>query len=195
MSSSCQRYLSLFSLLLSLSVVSSHLGPLQAGERVAETPHYDDPSCVWFTLQDQLPAQTVQLITYGAPEVSVYLAMGLMGGQNSNSAEDPLNFTNFSGDQKTFPQAGQVVTAHYALYLDDCTFIESSRQYGTPFSFTFGAGEVIEGFERGVAQMSLGQRVSLTLSPDMGYGEEGAGEGTIPPNATLIFDLQIISIE
>ena len=88
-----------------------------------------------------------------------------------------------------------MVTTHYALYLDDCTFIESSRQVDTPFSFTFGAGEVITGFERGVAQMSLGQRVSLTLSPDMGYGEGGAGEGTIPPNATLIFDLEIINIE
>ena len=87
------------------------------------------------------------------------------------------------------------MTTHYALYLDDCTFIESSRQYGTPFSFTFGAEEVITGFERGVAQMSLGQRVSLTLSPDMGYGEAGAGDGEIPENATLIFDVQIIAIE
>ena len=82
MSASCQRYLSLF--FLSLSTVSSQLGPLQARERLVETPHYDDPGCVWFTLQDQLPAETVQLITYGAPETSVYLAMGLMGGQNSN---------------------------------------------------------------------------------------------------------------
>merc|ERR1712038_1740629 len=179
MSASSHRYLSLFSAFLSLATCSSHLGPLQAKTRLeeVETPHYDDPSCVWFTLQDQLPAETVQLITYGAPEMSAYLAMSLMG------------------DEKTFPQAGQRFTTHYALYLDDCTFIESSRQSGTPFTFTLGAGEVIEGFERAVAQMSLGQRVSLTLSPDMGYGEEGAGEGTIPPNATLIFDLEIISIE
>ena len=79
MSASSLRHLSLFSALLSLSTVYSHLGPLQAGPRLTETPHYDDPSCVWFTLQDQLPDQTVQLITYGAPETSVYLAMGLMG--------------------------------------------------------------------------------------------------------------------
>ena len=56
-------------------------------------------------------------------------------------------------------------------------------------------GEVIEGFERGIAQMSLGQRVSLTLSPDMGYGEEGAGDGVIPPNAALIFDVEILNIQ
>ena len=100
-----------------------------------------------------------------------------------------------SGDQKTFPQAGQTVTCHYALYLDNCEFIESSRQSGVPFSFTYGAGEVITGFERGIGQMSLGQRVSLTLSPDMGYGESGAGDGVIPGNATLVFDLEIIAIE
>ena len=86
MSASYQRYLALFfSVCLSLSTGSSQLGPVQARTRLVEvevegeTPHYDDPSCVWFTLQDQLPAETVQLITYGAPEVSAYLAMGLMG--------------------------------------------------------------------------------------------------------------------
>ena len=83
MSSRSQFSLSLFSFLLFLSAASCHLGPLQARqrqvERERETPHYDDPSCVWFTLQDNLPAETVQLITYGAPEVSAFLAMGLMG--------------------------------------------------------------------------------------------------------------------
>lgn len=64
---------------LSLCLASSHLGPLRPGRRLVETPHYDDPSCVWFTLQDNLPPETVQLITYGAPEVSAYLAMSLMG--------------------------------------------------------------------------------------------------------------------
>ena len=61
--------------------------------------------------------------------------------------------------------------------------------------FIWITGEVIEGFERGIGQMSLGQRASLTLSPDMGYGEEGAGEGVIPPNAALIFDVEILNIE
>ena len=101
------------------------------------------------------------------------------------------------------------MTTEYALFLDNCNFIESSREFGVPFTFTFGAGEVITGFERGeprhntwrhvtragVEQMSLGQRASITLSPDMGYGEAGAGDGEIPENATLIFDVQIIAIE
>jgi len=109
--------------------------------------------------------------------MSVILAMGL------------------SGDMKTFPQDGQKVTVHYALFLDTCEFIESSRIVGVPFTFTMGAGEVITGFEEGVAQMSLGQRVSLTLSADMAYGDQGTSDGVIPGGATLIFDLEIISIE
>ena len=87
------------------------------------------------------------------------------------------------------------MTVHYALYLDDCTFIESSRDDGETFSFTIGEGLVIEGWERGIPQMSLGQRASLTLSPDMAYGEAGAGDGVIPPNATLVFDVEILNIE
>ena len=53
-------------------------------------------------------------------------------------------------------------------------------------------GQVIKGWERGIAQMSLGQRVSMTLSPDMGYGESGTEDGVIPPNATLVFDVEIL---
>jgi len=158
-------------------MISSTLqvGPYRA-LRSSDTPHFQDPTCVEFTLQDNLPDETVQVITYGAPEISTVLAMGL------------------SGDMKTFPKTGQKVTVHYALYLDTCDFIESSRGVGVPFTFTMGAGEVITGFERGVSQMSLGQRVSLTLSADMAYGEEGTSDGAIPGGATLIFDLEIIEI-
>merc|ERR1712110_460128 len=96
---------------------------------------------------------------------------------------------------KTFPQDGQKVTVHYALFLDTCEFIESSRIVGVPFTFTVGADEVITGFEEGVARMSLGQRVSLTLSADMAYGDQGTSDGVIPGGATLISDLEIIAIE
>merc|ERR1719312_1152072 len=155
--------------------LSSPHNPSYGGAQSLSSPH--NPSCVSFTFQDDLPAETVQLITYGAPEVSVTLAMGL------------------TGDQKTFPGSGQEVTLHYALFLDDCSLVDSSRDREEPFTFTFGAGEVIEGFERGIAQMSLGQRVSLTLSPDMGYGEHGTEDGAIPPNAALIFDVEILTIQ
>merc|ERR1712241_168728 len=136
-----------------------------------------NPSGVRFTLQDNLPEETVQIITYGAPEMSAYLALAL------------------AGDQKTFPQRGQTVRAHYTLFLDDCTMIESSRDAeGEPFEFVTGTGQVIEGWEVAIPQLSLGQRAAVTLSPDMAYGEEGAGDGVIPPNAAIIFDIEIVSI-
>merc|ERR1719305_954269 len=87
------------------------------------------------------------------------------------------------------------VVAHYTLFLDDCTLIESSRDNGgEPFEFVTGIGQVIEGWEVAIPQFSLGQRAVVTLSPDMAYGEDGAGEGVIPPNATLIFDIEIVNI-
>merc|ERR1712055_212365 len=162
-------------LLLLIPLATASLpGPYQ-GKGIKRIP--GNPSCISFTLQPNLPPETVQLVTYGAPEFSTVLAMSL------------------AGDQVTFPTAGQKVTVHYALYLDDCSFIESSRDDGVPFSYTIGEDPVIEGWDRAIAQMSLGQRVSLTLSPDMAYGEEGAGDGVIPPNAALIFDVEILNIE
>merc|ERR1711928_45843 len=151
------------------------VGPYRGRATSRSSPQ--NPSCVWFTLQDNLPAETVQIITYGAPEMSAYLALSL------------------SGDQKTFPQRGQTVRAHYTLFLDDCTLIESSRDNGgEPFEFVTGIGQVIEGWEVAIPQLSLGQRAAVTLSPDMAYGEDGAGDGVIPPNAALIFDIEIVSI-
>jgi len=173
--------ISFSSLVVSDQILDSHektlvLGPYKGLTNPARSSP-QNPSCVWFTLQDNLPEETVQIITYGAPEMSAYLALSL------------------AGDQKTFPQHGQTVRAHYTLFLDDCTMIESSRDNGgEPFEFVTGIGQVIEGWEVAIPQLSLGQRAAVTLSPDMAYGEAGAGEGVIPPNATLVFDIEIVSI-
>merc|ERR1719507_225423 len=91
------------SLAVSDQILASHeespvLGPYKGLTNPARSSP-QNPSCVWFTLQDNLPEETVQIITYGAPEVSTYLAMSL------------------AGDQKTFPQRGQTVQAHYTLIL------------------------------------------------------------------------------
>ncbi|KAJ8947840.1 hypothetical protein NQ318_009985 [Aromia moschata] len=70
----------------------------------------------------------------------------------------------------------------------------SSRDRGTPFKFHIGRGEVIKGWDEGVAQLSVGQRARLTCSPDYAYGSRGH-PGIIPPNATLIFDVELLEIE
>jgi len=98
------------------------------------------------------------------------------------------------GDGQTFPKTGQTVVVHYTGTLTDGKKFDSSRDRGTPFKFKIGKGEVIKGWDQGVAQMSVGQRANLTCSPDFAYGSRGH-PGVIPPNATLIFDVELIRVE
>ncbi|XKL65307.1 hypothetical protein PGB90_008727 [Kerria lacca] len=78
--------------------------------------------------------------------------------------------------------------------LTNGTKFDSSRDRGQPFKFKLGKGEVIRGWDEGVAQLSIGQRAKLTCSPDYAYGSHGH-PGIIPPNATLIFDVELLKVE
>ncbi|XP_023238564.1 peptidyl-prolyl cis-trans isomerase FKBP1A-like [Centruroides vittatus] len=98
------------------------------------------------------------------------------------------------GDGQTFPKAGQTVVVHYTGTLEDGQKFDSSRDRGKPFKFRIGRGEVIKGWDLGVAQMSVGQRAKLVCSPDFAYGSVGH-PGIIPPNAKLTFDVELIKLE
>jgi FK506-binding protein 1 len=97
------------------------------------------------------------------------------------------------GDEATFPKPGQKVKCHYVLTLENGKEIDSSRKRGKPFEFSIGRGEVIKGWDEGVAKMSVGQRAKLTISSDLGYGPKGV-PGTIPANATLVFDVELLGV-
>ena len=89
--------------------------------------------------------------------------------------------------------AGRDVVVHYAGWLADGTQFDSSKEKQEPFEFTLGKKEVIDGWEEGLSGMKVGGTRKLVVPPQLAYGEEGAGD-TIPPNATLTFEVELLSV-
>lgn len=90
-------------------------------------------------------------------------------------------------------KVGDSLTVHYTGMLEDGTKFDSSVDRGTPFNFILGIGQVIEGWEKGMEGMKVGEKRKLTIQPEYAYGERGV-PGVIPPNATLIFEVELLEI-
>lgn len=90
-------------------------------------------------------------------------------------------------------EAGRVVSVHYTGWLENGSKFDSSKDRNEPFDFPLGRGYVIPGWDQGVAGMKVGGSRKLTIPPHLGYGASGAG-GVIPPNATLIFEVDLLAV-
>ena len=90
--------------------------------------------------------------------------------------------------------AGKTVSVHYTGKFQDGRVFDSSVSRGEPITFPLGRGNVIKGWDEGIALMKVGGKAQLIIPPHLGYGERGAG-GVIPPNATLVFDVELVSVQ
>ncbi|MBE7513999.1 MAG: FKBP-type peptidyl-prolyl cis-trans isomerase [Anaerolineales bacterium] len=105
-----------------------------------------------------------------------------------------LRYVDLVEGTGAMPQSGQTIVVHYTGTLENGTKFDSSKDRKEPFSFRIGVGQVIKGWDEGVMSMKVGGKRQLTIPAALGYGARGAG-GVIPPNATLIFEVELIAIK
>ena len=142
--------------------------------------------------------------------ISIVLGLGACSaGKPNKSAETPIQkteppktMTTASGLEYVItnpgtgenPKPGQTVSVHYVGKLTDGTEFDNSYKRGEPIQFVLGKGMVIQGWDEGIALLNKGAKGTLTIPPALGYGSRGAG-GVIPPNATLVFDVELVDFK
>ena len=108
--------------------------------------------------------------------------------------ESGLEFIEVEAGTGTQAEAGKTVSVHYTGKFQDGKVFDSSVSRGEPITFPLGVDRVIKGWDEGIALMKVGGKAQLIIPPHLAYGERGAG-GVIPPNATLVFEIELLSIE
>ncbi len=116
-----------------------------------------------------------------------------MADETLTTTDSGLQYVDLTEGDGASPEKGQTVEVHYTGTLEDGTKFDSSRDRNRPFKFKIGVGQVIKGWDEGVASMKVGGRRKLVIPSDLAYGSRGAG-GVIPPDATLVFDVELLGV-
>jgi peptidylprolyl isomerase len=128
-----------------------------------------------------------------APATGSSSAAAAKGGA-MQSTPSGLQYEDLTVGNGPTPQAGQTAMVHYTGWLDNGTKFDSSVDRGRPFEFPVGQGQVIKGWDEGVATMHVGGKRKLVIPPELGYRARGAG-GVIPPNARLTFEVELLGVK
>ncbi len=140
-----------------------------------------------------IPANSTLIMEIELVEARQPVVMTKVDEKDYTTTESGLKYYDIVVGEGDTPTAGQTVIVHYTGWLEDGTQFDSSVERGQPFSFILGSGNVIAGWDEGLATMKVGGKRQLVIPPDLAYGDAGAG-GVIPPGATLIFDVELLEI-
>lgn len=136
----------------------------------------------------------VFLLNKKTPELVIENKVDVVENNESITMNEELKIEDLVVGTGEEAIAGKNISVHYTGTLIDGTKFDSSKDRNMPFEFTLGAGQVIQGWDQGFKGMKVGGKRKLTIPASMGYGSQGAG-GVIPPNATLIFEVELLDVK
>lgn len=136
---------------------------------------------------------TIAAIVVVLGVVIFFFTRNRQGGPTMSGGVTELKIENLKTGGGAEATPGKNVSVHYTGWLTNGKKFDSSVDRGTPFTFRLGAGQVIRGWDQGVSGMKVGGKRKLTIPPDMGYGARGAGN-VIPPNSTLVFEVELLGV-